>query len=290
MQHKLNFSGHESFHCRSLWLKKGYDFLSSNHKFSEPSAVVDLGVGKNMVSSINYWMNSFGLAMKENQFSELAEFIFGKNGVDPYLEDNASLWLLHYHLVTENFASIYSNFFNEFRKRQIEFNKTQLINFIKGKCEETNTTFNDNTTKRDIAVFLRTYIKPNKVTKNIEDIFTGLFSDLNIIELIKKFDEEEIDWYKIANKDRDELPVEIILYSILNNGNDTKSISFEELLSGYNSPGNVFAISPNCLLNKIIDMTNKFKDITFSDDAGIREMQFKKSINKWEILKRYYEK
>ena len=78
---KLTFSGHESFHCRSLWLKKGYDFLLTDHRFSEASAVVDLGVGKNMVSSINYWMNSFGLARKGNQLSELAEFIFGKNGI-----------------------------------------------------------------------------------------------------------------------------------------------------------------------------------------------------------------
>ena len=116
---KLTFSGHESFHCRSLWLKKGYDFLLTNHRFSEASAVVDLGVGKNMVSSVNYWMNSFGLARKSNQLSELAEFIFGENGVDPYLEDNASLWLLHYHLINENVASIYSIFFNQFRKLQI---------------------------------------------------------------------------------------------------------------------------------------------------------------------------
>ncbi|MDP3147809.1 MAG: DUF4007 family protein [Ignavibacteria bacterium] len=290
MQHKLNFSGHESFHCRSLWLKKGYEFISSDHKFSEPSAVVDLGVGKNMVSSISYWMNSFGLAAKENRFSELADFIMGEEGVDPYLEDNASLWLLHYHLVVENLASIYSIFFNEFRKHQIEFNKTQLTNFLKWKCEETNTTFNDNTIKRDIAVFLRTYIKPIKSTKNLEDIYTGLFIDLNIIEIIKKFDTDEIDWYRILNKDRDELPIEVILYSILNNENYTQSISFEELLIGYNSPGNIFAISPNGLLEKIAEMTNKYKDITFSDDAGIRELQFKNRMDKWDILKRYYEK
>ena len=46
---KLSFSGHESFHCRNVWLKKGYDFLQLKHKFSEPTAVVNLGVGKNMV-------------------------------------------------------------------------------------------------------------------------------------------------------------------------------------------------------------------------------------------------
>lgn len=24
---RYSFSGHESFHCKSLWLKKGYDFI-----------------------------------------------------------------------------------------------------------------------------------------------------------------------------------------------------------------------------------------------------------------------
>ena len=28
---KLTFSGHETFHCRNFWLKKGYDFIKSNH-------------------------------------------------------------------------------------------------------------------------------------------------------------------------------------------------------------------------------------------------------------------
>ncbi len=48
----LYFSGHEKFHCRQFWLKKGYDFVQAGHKFSDKDAVVDLGVGKNMVGSI----------------------------------------------------------------------------------------------------------------------------------------------------------------------------------------------------------------------------------------------
>ena len=67
---KLIFSGHESFHCRNVWLKKGYDFLYLKHKFSEPSAVVNLGVGKNMVSAINFWMKSFGLMTDSYKLTE----------------------------------------------------------------------------------------------------------------------------------------------------------------------------------------------------------------------------
>ena len=30
------FSGHESFPCKSMWLKKGYDYLVDRNKFTDP--------------------------------------------------------------------------------------------------------------------------------------------------------------------------------------------------------------------------------------------------------------
>jgi hypothetical protein len=39
------FSGHETFQCRHLWLKKGYDYVKSGKSFSAEDAVVELGVG-----------------------------------------------------------------------------------------------------------------------------------------------------------------------------------------------------------------------------------------------------
>lgn len=32
MNTNFTFSGHESFPCRSLWLKKGYDFVVQDYK------------------------------------------------------------------------------------------------------------------------------------------------------------------------------------------------------------------------------------------------------------------
>lgn len=37
------FSGHESFPCKSLWLKKGYDFVVGGGDFNSPEAVTGLG-------------------------------------------------------------------------------------------------------------------------------------------------------------------------------------------------------------------------------------------------------
>jgi hypothetical protein len=83
----LKFSGHESFQCRNLWLKKGYDFLTQpedkRKNFNDDLAVIDLGVGKNMVSSIRFWMKAFGIIDLENERPTwLAEYLFGENGWD----------------------------------------------------------------------------------------------------------------------------------------------------------------------------------------------------------------
>lgn len=74
---RYSFSGHETFYCKSLWLKKGYDFLKKGNSFNNDDAVVKLGVGKNMVSSIRYWLKAFGLT-KADQPTALANYIFEK--------------------------------------------------------------------------------------------------------------------------------------------------------------------------------------------------------------------
>ena len=49
---KYTFSGHESFTCKTLWLKKGYDFILNGFDFNSPDAVIRLGVGKNIVQGV----------------------------------------------------------------------------------------------------------------------------------------------------------------------------------------------------------------------------------------------
>lgn len=44
MEQRYIFSEHESFPCKSLWLKKGYDFVVQGKSFNTPDAVIDLGV------------------------------------------------------------------------------------------------------------------------------------------------------------------------------------------------------------------------------------------------------
>ena len=284
---KLLFSGHETFQCKSLWLKKSYDFLHDGNTFSQSDAVVKLGVGKNMVSSIRYWTNAFGFLSEKD---ELAKFLFGSRGKDPFLENIGSLWILHHRLISQGVASIFSLVFNGLRKERIEFTKNQMINFLKRKCQEHNEAFKVNIVERDIGVFLKSYLQPRGKVQNIEDEFSGIFLELGIIEEIEGAEDDLGKRYRIAGCERPEIPIEVILFCILSNAKYGLSISFYELLSGYDSIGTIFALNSEGLRLKIQELTTRYKDITYKEDAGIRELQFKTKPDRWDVMKSYYAK
>lgn len=294
---KLQFSGHETFHCRQLWLKKGYDFVKKGHKFTDSESVVVLGVGKNMVSSIHYWMKAFGLIDKEGNTTEVADYIFSTEGKDPYLEDEATLWLLHYQLVTLEYASIYNLIFNDLRKEKIEFTKDNFLSFVERKADEFGfSQFNKKTVSTDFDVLTKMYIRTIDQVKDKEDTFSGLLTDLNIIneERRKIEDVGLVSFFSIPNGKRNSLPEEIILYSILDIGGFQNSINLNTLFQERNQAGSVFAITKNALMEKLesISKNPAFKKfgITLSDHAGIKELQFSSKPNKFEILNHYYGK
>jgi len=292
---KYTFSGHESFQCRQLWLKKGYDFIKKGRKFTEEDAVVELGVGKNMVAAISFWMKAFGILNKDGNLTEFADYILDNDkGKDPYFEDEATLWLLHYQLVTQNIASTYNLIFNEYRREKIEFTKDNVIAFIARKAEELNISqINKNTVEMDFEVLTKMYIRTDAQSKDKEDTFSGLLTELNIIQEEKrKINDRQEVFFSILADDKADIPDEVLLYGILDKDDFDKSISLYTIEQEKDQIGSVFAIGRTGLVNKIesIATNTKYKKygIIFNDHAGIKELQFKVKPNKFEVLNNYY--
>ncbi|PDS23127.1 DUF4007 family protein [Flavobacterium branchiophilum] len=281
---KYIFSGHDSFQCRQLWLKKGYDYVQNGKNFNDEDAVIRLGVGKNMVSSIRFWLKAFNIIDNKDKPTEFGKRLFDdENGYDPFLEDEGSLWLLHYQLIKNGFASIYTIIFNEFRKEKLFFNKETFVNYMKRISEATpDINFNENTVGKDFDVFANMYKNENE-NRNVEDSFSGILSEIELLKSKEKL-------YFIENSERDGLSEFILLYTILDNPNYGNSISLNSLEFDINSPGSIFALNRSGILNKIGDIIEKFKDIIYTDQAGIKELQFKNKSNAYTILDKYYGK
>lgn len=279
----LRFTGHDSFYCRQFWLKKGFEHLKQGKIFND-DAVIDLGVGRNMVNAVRFWSNAFGI-QSGDKIGELAKKLFSDDGFDPYIEDIGTLWLLHAQLIRQNYSSIYSLIFNDFRRERIEFQKAHIIRFINRKCLQTGVNINSGSLKRDVDVFVNNYMLPED-KKTLEERFVGLLYELRLLSKIEKLG----GWYKIENNSRPSLPPEIVLFCILDNaGENGITFSFKDLLEKENGVGRIFALNANGLMSKIETLLKMYpKHLVWSDAAGVQTLQIKKKLNHWSVLEQYY--
>lgn len=295
---RLRFSGHDTFIVRAFWPKKGYDFIRNGGRFSSEDAVVELGVGKNMVSSIQFWMKALGLLNEDNTPTQISDFLFGENGVDPFLEDIGSVWLLHYFLVKTGYSSIYSIVFNELRKERSIFNKNQLAAFIKRKYTEADdSSYNQNTIDKDINVLTRLYGKVDYQTlnKDFEDEIGSLMIELELlppsIEEGKKDGagkRDKVEWYSLYGESRKSLHPYIILFSIMDSFKGARNIGLKRLEIEANSPGMVFLLNKDSLYKKLKELEALGLGIVLSETAGNTIVVLPEHLDKWDILNKYY--
>lgn len=277
---RYTFSGHDSFPCRTLWLKKGYDFVLEDNDWNKPDSVVKLGVGKNMVTSIRFWMKAFGLLNNEG-LTDIAHFIFdSNNGVDPFIEDLGTLWLLHYTLVSTGEATLYALFFSRFQRERLSFERDHLLAFVKRIMVEAGLlkSFNENTVKKDIGVLLQNYVLLHKAS-SIED-YSVLMADLDLVNL-----SDEGMQYSFNVEGKRQMPNEILLYAIVKEKGENNSVDYDTL----QAIGNIFCLSDMELISMLIEIQEDFPNIVrYSDTAGLRQVQFLKNVTPNQVLKHYY--
>ena len=282
---KYTFSGHESFPCKSLWLKKGYDFVVAGNDFNSPDAVIGLGVGKNMVASIRFWLRAFGL-IENDQPTALANYLFSdQDGKDKYLEDIATLWLLHFNLVFSEEATLYNMFFCGVQRERTHFEREQVLTYVKLRMVEAGkpTLFNPNTVKKDIAVLLQNYTLPRKPQSN-ED-YSSLLIDL---DLIRQNSESKSYYFNVDGKRQ--VTKDIFLYGLLKlkelEGDNT--ISFDTIQE---KVGLVFCMPDFETMEMLKQLASQYSQyFVYSDVAGIKQVQFTKDLDVKQVLDNYYGK
>lgn len=277
---RYSFSGHESFYCKSLWLKKGYDFLEAGNSFLDDDAVVKLGVGKNMVSSIRFWLKAFGLTIND-QPTELADLLFNPvDGRDPFMEDSNTLWLLHYNLVRTNIASLYNLLFTDYQRERKEFDKVSLDTYIKRKCStpDQKNVYNPNTVNKDMGVFLKTYLTPDNLT-SLED-FSALLINLNLLRCVDK------ETYAFNETPASAIAPEIMMYAILDSKGEDATMSFDKI----QELALTFCMTVPTFTNVVRNLEKSYSDVFYyTENSGIRNIQFlNNELDKFAKLVHYY--
>ena len=283
----IHFSGHDSFPCRTLWLKKGYDFIANDGNFNADDAVVKLGVGKNMVSAIRYWYKVFGFS-DENGFKWIADYLFKKeSGKDNFLEDLGTLWLLHFLIVYYNYASLYNIVFAMFQKERKVFNKEHIISFVKRKLKEIkqDNAFNPNTVSRDINVLLQNYCLPKNPQFNEE--YSNLFLDLDLIKQNDKKNTGDDNNYFFNIEGKRSVAEDIFLFAVMTAKEEgTQVIDYDDI----QKIGLIFCMTDLEIISMLKRLSKKYPEhLAYSEHAGIRQLFINKEFDLQQILDNYYD-
>lgn len=295
----FSFSGHETFVFRYGWIKKAVDACADNPKlFGDDDAIVTLGVGKNMVRSIRHWGLSAGMIEEEVgsrgallRPTQLGEFLFAHGGQDQYLEDPNTLWLLHWNILSSpQRCTTWHMAFNSLPSN--EFTREQLTHQIEEEVRRRNPKAipSSNTLKRDIEIFLRTYI-PAKNSRGMvaEDSLDCPLVELHLIE-----DIPGSEAYQMKRGPKNTLSDEVFAYALIDFWDrysaQSETLTFPEIAYEKGSPGIAFKLDENSLVERLERLDHATGGgLLYTETAGLKQVSRKKYCPRFDYLKQYYQ-
>ena len=280
---KVSFGRNETFNLRYSWLNKGLkEFKENTNIFVSDAAPLVLGVGKNMVNSIKYWLGAYQIIDFSTDTAVQTDFGELIDKYDPYLENPATLWLLHWKLCTNpDNATFYYWFFNYFKKTK--FTKIELINEVvewlddKG-CKK----ISPSTIDRDTLLLLKTFSNSSEETKNFEESLENPFYALNLLS--KNTDGS----YSTIYEPRESINIQVLgmclieifesteVNDLLNQSAKRLQMPIGEFLYEVPSITKIFRINETYFYQLLEELKSEYPNVfSFTDTAGQKIIELK---------------
>jgi hypothetical protein len=287
-----SFSGHETFPFRYPWLKKGFDAaLEDGHVFLRDDAITTLGVGKNMVRSIRHWCLAAGVLAEHRgggpalRPTDLGKRLLADDGLDPYLEDPATLWVLHWQIASNPARATtwfwtFSHFNEpEFTREALSSSLYRWTQTLPGKQVA------ESSVKRDVEVFLRTYV-PSRQTR--DDIAEDSL-DCPLVELGLIAQPSHGHAYRFRRGAQSVLPDGILLFAVLRFWEGfsptTETLALHDIGRQPGSPGRLFKIDESSLAERLEGIERQTEgSLSYRETAGIRQLYRKRRLDPNEVL------
>ncbi len=281
---KLQFSGHETFPLRYGWLKKVYDAvrdmeqngLGTQSVFHADDAIGIFGVGKNMVAAMRHWALASGVLEPvcarsgHWQTTALGRHWLDDSGWDPWLEDPASLWLLHWQFAsTPARTSTWYWVFNHCP--HTHFDRPLILEHLMQLCHTQGMKRVANSTlKRDVECFIRTYAARFGAVSREESLECPL-SELTLLVAHSR------ERFQLARGPKPTLSRSMFAYAAIQfwqrHYRQTRTMAFETLMHEPGSPGRVFQLDEDALMDLVMDLEVVSEgSVTWSETAGLRQL------------------
>ncbi len=251
------FSGHETFPCRYAWLPKAYAVIDADPLAfaDEEKAMIVLGVGKNMVRAIRFWVQATGVASSRKpsgyEITPFGRAIFTRRGFDPFLEDVRTLWLIHWQLSTQVQEPLFAWDFLLNRWQEAELCRSAVLHAFRKEAGREDRPLSDVTLEQHFDTFLHSYIPTRSRKGEIKE--DNLDCPLVELELLQLIGERRLDdsgrrepIYAFRREEKPDITPELFAYCLidfwLKRRTNEKTLTLRDLSFGHGSPGQVFKL------------------------------------------------
>lgn len=303
------YSGHQSFSLRISWLPKAVAAIESgSDPFTDPrQGMRILGLGKNMVEALEFWVKATGVAVKAGEKWSLTEFaslvISREKGFDPFLENQQTLWLLHWNLCNGWMESgelrrpyawhFFSNVYLD-----DEIIATEAVDHFAGAISNQPKPLSAVTLRQHFEVFIRTYVAGERAgpRSTPED---ALDSPLTILSLIKRNGEKKMSngrreaVYRINSTAKPGISEETFRYCLQNWWDNAypeeQLLMLRDISYSAGSPGRVFHIPESDVYGKLLTLATQYpqewKLVESQNQRGILRLA---RCNQYDLLRSIY--
>ena len=286
-------SGHETFPLRYGWLKKAFDAVSAAEEsgldrsvFLADDAIARFGVGKNMVASMRHWAVAAGV-IKESAGrtvpTPLGDRLFGPGGLDPYMENPVTAWLVHWQLCGNSRKTTWFWAFNHYPAASFE--RGMLVKGLEKLAKDRGwDRASSATIKKDVACFVRTYVSQPPVGQaSHEDTLESPLTEIGLIRPVGRR-----DGYRFVQGHKPTLGAGVFCYAVTHFWSQfsaARTLSFEALAYEPGSPGRVFLLDENALADRLFEIEEGSGGrYRWSETAGLKQLIRKRDVSNEEAL------
>ncbi|UXN67940.1 DUF4007 family protein (plasmid) [Devosia neptuniae] len=272
----FRFSGHETFPCRYAWLPKAYRAIAKDPLIfsDEERSMVELGIGKNMVRSLRFWMDAMGVVEHASEAghrpTEFGRMVLDGAGLDPYLEDDRTLWLLHWNVSSRANPTLFAwgHMLSEWPYP--EFTRSEALKSFQRRSEELGHRHSEVTLGQHLDVFLHTYTGTQGAKVAVEDSLDGPLVGLRLIVPAGERRNATGRWetvYAFRRESKPDIGDDLFEYCVRDfwdrNAPGESTLPLRAVASASGSPGQVFKLTED-------DVRQRLEAISRRPGASIR--------------------
>ena len=301
------FTGHDTFHCRYAWLPKTVRLLADDPELfsnKDDIAMRRIGVGKNMVQSIQFWAEATGIIESITGGKGLRPTKFGmdllhRDGHDAYLENEETLWLLHWKIAT-NPEPIFAWDFLLNKWHRKDFSKSEVIEAFHKEAQRQERKLSDSTLETHFEVFLHSYM-PTRSRKGevLEDNLDCPLVELRLLvgspDRVSRDGGRRESAYSFRVDDKPEISDELFIYCLNEFWNsqlaNDKILDFRTVSVAAGSPGQIFKLTEKSIRERLERIESETRGaFVFEDTAVLQQLRRVRATNPESLLHRIYNK